>query len=74
MKTRNLVVLCVALVFALVEDYVGVFQRRVLAGLFAGDEVADVGRARFFVQFHEVRVHHAGAHQVNAGEQHAIDV
>src|SRR5262245_4326560 len=63
-----------ALVFALVKADVGMFQRVVLAGSFSGNEVGNVGQTRPFVQLPQVRVDYAGAHQVNAREQHAIDV
>ena len=61
-------------IFAVVKLEVGICESRVFAGLFASDEVRDVGKGGGFVQFDEVRIHDAGAHEVNAGEEDAVNV
>ena len=62
------------LVFRFVEGRVGVSQRRILALGLPLDQFGEVGQAEVLVERDEVRLNHAGPHQVDAREQHAIDI
>jgi hypothetical protein len=58
-----------------VEGDVGVVERGVLgAGQLAGDQVRHVGQPELLVQPEQVRLDLAGAHQVDACQEHAVDV
>lgn len=64
-----------AFVFGAVEEDVGVGQGGFFrAGEFTGDQVRDLGEFVFVIEVDEVGFDLTGAHEVDAGQQYAIDV
>jgi hypothetical protein len=68
-----------AVEFGAVEGEFGVRPPSVEGGLFragefAGDEVGELGEVEFGVEGEEVGFDDAGAHEVDAGEEDAVDV
>jgi hypothetical protein len=61
------------MVFVFVEGVVGVISV-FGAGEFAGDEILNVGEVEAVVERHEVNFDLAGLHEVDAGEEDAVDV
>src|SRR5262245_47268954 len=63
------------MVFAVVEVEIGCIEAAMLWAMgFAGDEVGDVGEFGGVVEVDEVGLDLAGAHEVDAGEEDAVDV
>ena len=63
-----------ALELGSVEGDVGVFEFGFFGtGQFAGDEFVEIGEPEPFVKVDEVSLHPAGMHEVDAGEEDAVD-
>src|SRR5205823_1409126 len=63
------------IVFPFVKLDIRLGERALLrAGEFAGDQVVDERQPRLGIQSEQVCLDLAGAQQVNAGQQHSVDV